>query len=76
MDPSTFAHEKDLERPVYVKHDVDIEAFREYTVVAALLVFAALFLITRLVSNLVYYRTGPHGRMRKFLLELNKRRAD
>lgn len=55
---------------VYQKLDVEVESLRGLSLVGVVLSILTAFSLVSFCASFVYYRTGAHGRMRKFVLDL------
>lgn len=77
MDPATIIYQEafpiDPEESAYKVVDADIEILREYTLLSMLVAVLILLFLINTISNLVYYRSGPHGRLRAFIMDSEKK---
>ena len=66
----TYDHPDEPEPETYRRLDSEVENLREMSLLGAVLVAITLFSVISFVSSFIYYRTGPHGRMRNFILSI------
>ena len=58
------------EPEVYRRLDGEVESLRELSLLGAVLAILTLFSTVLFVASFLYYRTGPHGKMRTFVLSV------